>query len=84
MIVEQRARVLQGTVGDIASGEAGFAGWRIKRGGHGEGGGALGEGVEAAAEVIFAFADLPLHFAIGSFRGHAGGLRRIDAWATHF
>lgn len=83
LIIEQREG-LQGAVGNIASREAGFTGRRIKRGGHGEGGGALGEGVEAAAEVVFAFADLPLDFAIGSFRRHAGWLRWIDAGATHF
>lgn len=66
LIVEQREG-LQWAVGNIASREAGFAGRRIKRGGHGEGGGALGEGIEAATEVVFAFADLPLDFAIGSF-----------------
>jgi len=83
LVIEQREG-LKGAVGDIATGEASFAGGRVEGGGHGEGGGALREGVEAAAVAVLAFARFPLDLAVGALGGDAGGLRRIHAWAAHF
>ncbi len=83
LVIQQREG-LQRAVGDIALGEAGFAGGGVEGGGHGEGRGALREGVEAAAIAVFALAGLPLKFPVGALGGDAGWLRRIHAGAAHF
>ena len=82
LVVEERER-LERAVGDVAAGDARFAGRSVEGRRHRERGGALDERVERTAVAVFAFAGLPFDASVGAFAGHAGGLRRIDAGSAH-
>lgn len=73
---------LEGSVGAVASGQAGFTGTSVEGGEHREGGGALLINVDRAAETVLASAGAPFRSAIGHL-ADASGLRRADGWSKH-
>ena len=81
-VVHEGERLERG-VGAVAFCEAGFARAGIEGGEHGEGGGTLLVGVDAAAEAILTFAGVPVGAAVGDL-GDADGLDGADGGAEHF